>query len=154
MPLVSSSDRGSKSSFHRNGWLHPSLLFILITARQTSSFNPHNSHECLSTSFEATFRRGYRWSLASDWSGFGILDDDDETAVDNQEYAREEDSFEKKAKLGSLILPPTIEIDADPILVPIGRCNDSTLEMTDHPIKSNRTPNGLDGHFLYLTWNP
>jgi hypothetical protein len=58
----------------------------------------------------------------SDWSDFSALDDEEAAAIiDRTDYAREEDSQEYKAQVGATLEPPTIERDAEPILVPQGK---------------------------------
>jgi hypothetical protein len=75
-------------------------------------------------------------TLFSDWSGFGLLDDDEDddilrsdgVAVDRNAYAVEEDSQEAKAQIGATLDPPTIEGGiADPLFVPAG----SQLELSE-----------------------
>jgi hypothetical protein len=67
--------------------------------------------------------------FSNDWSSFSALDDDEDfdVAIDQREYAAEEDSQELKAQVGSSLEPPTIENDAEPIFVPIG----SQLELDE-----------------------
>lgn len=70
-------------------------------------------------------------SMSSDWSNFGVLGDDDDDdigrPIDTRKYAKEEDSQEDKAQVGSSLLPPEIENDATPIFVPAG----SELELDE-----------------------
>ena len=59
----------------------------------------------------------------SDWSNFDYLDDDEDidVKIDTREYAKEEDSQEMKAEVGSSLMAPTIEGgDAEPLFVPTG----------------------------------
>ena len=68
--------------------------------------------------------------LSSDWSNFGVLDGDDDDLdkpIDNRRYAKEEDTQEDKAQVGSSLEPPDIENDAPPIFVPAG----SELELDE-----------------------
>jgi len=69
--------------------------------------------------------------MSSDWSNFGVLGDDDDDdigrPIDTRKYAKEEDSQEDKAQVGSSLLPPEIENDATPIFVPAG----SELELDE-----------------------
>lgn len=59
--------------------------------------------------------------FSSDWGDFAALeDDDDEILIDRTDYAKEEDTQEDKAAVGSEMRPPTIENDAEPIFVPQG----------------------------------
>lgn len=76
---------------------------------------------------------------SSDWSDFGALDDDEDddilmsdgVAVDRMDYAKEEDSQEAKAQVGSNLDPPTIEGGvAEPIFVPAG----SQLELSEENV--------------------
>ena len=73
-----------------------------------------------------------RLSMSSDWSNFDYLDEDDELDItyDTTEYAKEEDSQELKAQVGANLEAPTIEIDAEPILVPTG----SQLELDEETV--------------------
>jgi hypothetical protein len=59
----------------------------------------------------------------SEWGDFQALDDDEDIAIDMTEYAKEEDSQEYKAQVGSSLQPPSIEWDAEPIQVPQGKMN-------------------------------
>jgi hypothetical protein len=56
----------------------------------------------------------------SEWGDFQALDDDEDIEIDMTEYAKEEDSQEYKAQVGSALQPPSIEWDAEPIQVPQG----------------------------------
>ena len=69
---------------------------------------------------------------SSDWSNFEYLDDDDDDLkVDTREYAKEEDTQERKAQVGATLQPPTIEGgEADPIFVPPG----SQLELSEETV--------------------
>ena len=75
----------------------------------------------------------------SDWSDFGVLEDEEEDellmsegiAVDRLDYAKEEDSQEAKAQVGASLDPPTIEGgDAEPMFVPAG----SQLELSEENV--------------------
>ena len=75
----------------------------------------------------------------SDWSDFGVLEDEDEDeilmsdgiSIDRLEYAKEEDSQEAKAQVGASLDPPTIEGgDAEPMFVPAG----SQLELSEENV--------------------
>jgi len=66
----------------------------------------------------------------SDWSGFQALDDDEDLDVDMNTYAKEEDSQDYKAQIGSSLEPPSIERGAEPIFVPQG----SVLDLTEENI--------------------
>ena len=72
--------------------------------------------------------------MSSDWSGFSVLDDDDDLdmKIDTREYAVEEDSQEVKAEVGASLEPPEIdpEYDAEPIFVPTG----SQLELDEETV--------------------
>ena len=60
---------------------------------------------------------------SDDWSSFAALDDDeDDVPVDTNTYAKEEDSQEVKAEVGSSRPAPSIEFPAPPIRVPAGKC--------------------------------
>ena len=61
----------------------------------------------------------------SDWSDFAALEEDDDL-MDDLDYAEENDSQEKKAQVGSLLEPPSIEMDAEPIMVPQGKKQTTT----------------------------
>jgi hypothetical protein len=74
--------------------------------------------------------------LYSDWSDFGVLEDEEEdnilisdgVVIDRKDYAKEEDSPEAKAQIGASLDPPTIEGgDAEPMFVPPG----SQLELSE-----------------------
>ena len=48
--------------------------------------------------------------LCSDWSNFGVLEnDDDDDAIDGREYAKEEDTQEMKAQVGASLDAPSID---------------------------------------------
>lgn len=121
-----------RNPFYSKIWLFLSLLAFFAIRQTSSLIATHNHHQQSDRISRSKLQlpqtgSGFSWQIYSDWSGFGTVDDEEES-VDNQEYAREEDSFEKKAKLGSMIPPPTIEMNADPIFVPTGTCkNSSTL---------------------------
>jgi hypothetical protein len=75
-------------------------------------------------------------ALYSDWSDFGVLEDEEEddilmsdgVVVDRINYAKEEESQETKAQIGASMDPPTIEWgDAKPMFVPPG----SQLELNE-----------------------
>ena len=70
----------------------------------------------------------------SDWSNFDYLDDDDDIdiKVDTREYAKEEDSQEFKAEIGSSLQAPDIEPeqDVEPLFVPTG----STLPLDEETV--------------------
>lgn len=92
-----------------------SLLFISLSLLAPSSVALVSPNCVGSTRLSST-------RLYSDWGSFTALDDDDDLdmAIDNREYAKEEDSQELKAQIGANLDPPTIENDADPIFVPAG----------------------------------
>jgi len=61
----------------------------------------------------------------SDWSNFGFLEDEDndDIIIDRREYAKEEDTQEMKAQVGSSLDPPTIDdasVGIEPLFVPAG----------------------------------
>jgi hypothetical protein len=59
--------------------------------------------------------------MSSDWGSFVALDDDDDSGrIDRTDYAREEDTQERKAMVGVSLEPPTILQPVDPISVPAG----------------------------------
>jgi hypothetical protein len=59
--------------------------------------------------------------MSSDWASFVALDDDDgNDRIDRTDYAREEDTQERKAMVGVSLDPPTIFQPVDPISVPAG----------------------------------
>eukprot|EP00545_Synedropsis_sp_CCMP1620_P010451 CAMPEP_0119004310 /NCGR_PEP_ID=MMETSP1176-20130426/1070_1 /TAXON_ID=265551 /ORGANISM="Synedropsis recta cf, Strain CCMP1620" /LENGTH=194 /DNA_ID=CAMNT_0006956001 /DNA_START=9 /DNA_END=593 /DNA_ORIENTATION=+ len=97
--------------------LRPVLLLHLVAA---------------SVAFAPPSRRTFRPAMllkSSDWSDFSALDDDDDFApIDTTDYAKEEDSQEAKAAVGSTRPAPTIENDAEPIFVPVGSALDLTEE--------------------------
>lgn len=71
---------------------------------------------------------------SSDWSDFGMLEDDDDilksdgVAVDRRNYAKEENSQEEKAQIGSTLDPPIVQGgNAEPLFVPAG----SQLELNE-----------------------
>lgn len=71
----------------------------------------------------------------SDWGDFSALDDDEDIDLlgidlDTTNYAKEEDSQEYKAEVGQGLPAPTIEFDAEPILVPQG----SVLELDQETV--------------------
>jgi hypothetical protein len=70
---------------------------------------------------------GTRTFLSNDWSSFAALEDDDEeTLVDKNTYAKEEDSQELKAQVGASLEAPSILDDyAPPISVPAGTYNNA-----------------------------
>lgn len=79
------------------------------------------------------------FELYSDWSNFGLMEDDDDddllksdgVSVDRRDYAKEEDSQEAKAQVGASLDPPTIEGgDPEPLFVPTG----SQLEMDEETV--------------------
>eukprot|EP00542_Grammatophora_oceanica_P017716 CAMPEP_0194037494 /NCGR_PEP_ID=MMETSP0009_2-20130614/9845_1 /TAXON_ID=210454 /ORGANISM="Grammatophora oceanica, Strain CCMP 410" /LENGTH=163 /DNA_ID=CAMNT_0038679677 /DNA_START=247 /DNA_END=738 /DNA_ORIENTATION=- len=66
--------------------------------------------------------------MSDDWSGFAVLDDDDDllgdSAIDTLDYAKEEDSQEQKASVGSSLQPPSIDdpsVNFEPMFIPQGR---------------------------------
>lgn len=72
----------------------------------------------------------------SEWGDFSSMDDDDDVDVDAaasviKEYAKEEDTQERKAQVGGLLQAPTVENDADPMFVPLGKCNNVGLYFID-----------------------
>jgi len=74
---------------------------------------------------------------SSDWSDFGILEDEDDdlddVSIDRREYAKEEDDQEVKAQFGASLDPPSIDDGStafDPLFVPAG----STLEMDEETV--------------------
>lgn len=84
------------------------LLFILICTTSSAFV----SHTRVVRCFGAL-------KLSDDWSGFQFLDDDEE--FDGTDFAKEEDTQEYKAQVGASLEAPSIEMDADPILVPQGK---------------------------------
>jgi hypothetical protein len=59
--------------------------------------------------------------MSSDWASFVALDDDDGNGkIDRTDYAREEDTQERKAMVGVSLDPPTILQHVNPISVPAG----------------------------------
>jgi hypothetical protein len=77
--------------------------------------------------------------MSSDWSSFAALDDDEDVSggldarmlIDRTEYAREEDTQERKRVVGATLDPPIILRPADPIRVPAGKKFES---MMDHDV--------------------
>jgi hypothetical protein len=74
---------------------------------------------------------------SSDWSDFGILEDEDDDlddlSIDRREYAKEEDDQEVKAQFGASLDAPSIDDGStafDPLFVPAG----STLEMDEETV--------------------
>ena len=90
-----------------------------------------------STAFVSGWRQGSTlrstacW-MSSDWSSFGVYDDDDDLdmAFDTRDYAAEEDSQEYKAEIGAALDSPEIEFDVEPIFVPTG----SQLELDEETV--------------------
>jgi len=70
----------------------------------------------------------------SEWGDFSSMDDDDDVdaaaASVIKEYAKEEDTQERKAQVGGLLQAPTVENDADPMFVPLG----SQLELSEENV--------------------
>lgn len=71
---------------------------------------------------------------SSDWSDFGVLeDDDDDILIDTREYAKEEDDQEVKAQVGASLDAPSIDDESallDPLFVPAG----SQLELDEETV--------------------
>lgn len=65
--------------------------------------------------------------FVSDWSDFAYDDEDEVLDID---FADENDSQEQKAEVGQMLEAPTVDRDADPILVPQG----SVLPLTEENI--------------------
>lgn len=69
--------------------------------------------------------------MSSDWSGFGVFDDDEDldVKIDTRDYAVEDDPQEVKAQIGANLEAPSIdpEYDVEPIFVPTG----SQLELDE-----------------------
>ena len=78
----------------------------------------------VSLSSAVTRSSSHPLGMSSDWSSFGVLDDDDglDRAIDTKEYAVEDDSQDVKAEIGASLQAPSInpEFDAKPIFVPVG----------------------------------
>lgn len=77
--------------------------------------------------------------LYSDWSNFGLLEDEEDddllvsdgVSVDRRDYAKEEDSQEAKAQVGASLDAPTIEGgNSEPLFVPTG----SQLELDQETV--------------------
>jgi hypothetical protein len=83
--------------------------------KPTFSFSFH--HGCHRRSSPSS----QRFLSNDDWSTFAALEEDEEKAVDMSSYAKEEDSQEHKADVGSLRPAPTVDHPAEPISVPAGK---------------------------------
>lgn len=77
----------------------------------------------------------------SDWSGFSGLGDDDvdDRKIDTRKYAAEEDSQQSKAIIGAKLNGPSIENDAPPIEVPVGKFRDSGVGVMERFAVSRRS---------------
>jgi hypothetical protein len=94
------------------------LIAFYCGSSHAFTVNPHplpsrSSAESISRTFLSS----------DDWSSFAALedvDDDEDTWIDTNTYAKEEDSQELKAEIGSSRPAPSIEFPAPPIRVPAG----------------------------------
>jgi hypothetical protein len=99
-------------------WARPESVVVSPKAA-LSSHSGLQSSSCVSQTFSLV-----KLGMSSDWSSFAPLDDDDgrdEWRIDRTEYAREEDTQETKAVVGSALDPPIVLRPADPIRVPAGK---------------------------------
>jgi hypothetical protein len=84
-------------------------------SRGGASFRFSRPPSCLSIKDQWVLR------MSNDWGSFVALDDDDDSGrIDRTDYAREEDTQERKAMVGVSLEPPTIFQPVDPISVPAG----------------------------------
>jgi hypothetical protein len=109
-------------------WL--AALLTLVTSRASLAFLlQHTATRPTKSSIS-----GPSFELHSDWSNFGLLEDEEEDdllagPVDRRDYAKEEDTQEAKAQVGASLDPPTIEGgDPEPLFVPTGSQLELDLE--------------------------
>jgi len=117
-------------------------LLSLITVALSSQYSSGFSLDSPSTSFPGLVASAVQQTkplvvlYGSDWSDFGVLDDDDDIdgiAIDRSEYAEENDTQEKKGQVGATLDPPSIDDGSaafDPLFVPAG----SRLEMDEETV--------------------
>mmetsp|Transcript_5630 Transcript_5630/g.6169 ORF Transcript_5630/g.6169 Transcript_5630/m.6169 type:complete len:211 (-) Transcript_5630:161-793(-) len=107
------------------------LLGIVTLSTGVTSFSTSSQHVLLNK--RCYFPKTLVSPVAmSDWSDFQAMDDDDDDlygsgSIDQTEYAVEDDSQEAKAEVGATLEAPTIEMDAEPLFLPVG----SAIELSE-----------------------